>query len=205
MKIDALRAFLSSISPGPIVRDEDKARLIELLRSCWEEIDGNEAEGMAAYKLERMEQPEWEPPFLRFLIERHGGTVHGSTRAEVHQWEVNVLDGSAHCNPDFGMRHRHPRQPALNVDRLADEVVGLIMQGKDDPSLKWSRDHSRVTLRIGKVIPEKSGFKETVAARRRQLGDAIEKRLQGQRWVKVPGTSPHTYERSSQASGLEIP
>ncbi len=37
---------------------------------------------MAAHKLERIEQPEWSPPFLRFLIERHGGTVHGPSRKQ---------------------------------------------------------------------------------------------------------------------------
>ena len=196
MKIEALREFLSGIPPGPIGQDKDEARLIDLLRSCWGEIDGSEAESMAAYKLGRMEQPVWDPPLLRFKIERHGGTVLGSTRAEVHQWVVNVLDGRADCNPDFGKRQLHPRQPALKVDRLADELVALILNGKDDPRLKWSLDHSRVTLRIGKVIRD-SGYKETVAGRRRRLGDAIEKRLRAQGWVKVPGTSPHTYERSS--------
>ena len=173
MKIKSLRAFLSSISPGLIERHEDKVRLIELLRFCWEVIDGNEAEGMAAYKLERMKQPEWESPFLLFLIERHGPIVLGSTRADVHQWKVNVLDGGADCNPEYGQVQVHPPQPALNVDSLADEVVRLVLERKDDPRLKWSPDRSRITLRIGKVIPKESGVKQTVGGRRRRLGNAI--------------------------------
>jgi hypothetical protein len=167
VQIEKLREFLRNISPGPIERKEDKDRIIELLSSCWEEIDGNQLEGMTADKLDRMEEPEWALPLLRFLIERHGRTVHGSTRADVHLWEVDVHKGSANYT-HFKTRQVRPRHPALEFDRLAGEIVGLILEGKDDPRLKWSPDHSRVTLRIGIVIPKGSGYKQTVAGRRRR-------------------------------------
>ena len=39
--------------------------------------------------------------------------------------------------------------------------------------------------------------KQTVEARRKQLGEAIEVALASLGWRKVSGTSPHTYERTT--------
>jgi hypothetical protein len=45
--------------------------------------------------LYRAEDVAWTPPFLTFTLERHGGTVNGSSRAELHHWEVNIETGVA--------------------------------------------------------------------------------------------------------------
>src|SRR3990172_4427109 len=84
----ALRAFLTSLPPGR-VREETLDKLEHLLVDSWDELDGSHLEGMRAYKLVgRMEEVEWRPPTLSFTIERHGGVMYGSSRAELQEWYV---------------------------------------------------------------------------------------------------------------------
>jgi len=74
-----LLEYLVSIQAGPI---SDTAQLETLLAACWDEFAGSEAEGMAGYKLHgRVDDVHWDSPVLTFVIERHGETVLGSTRA----------------------------------------------------------------------------------------------------------------------------
>ena len=89
----------------------------------------------------------------------------------------------------------------MNLDGLAEEIVGLILEGKDEERLNWSSDRARVTLLMGNIVPKESGYKQTVAGRRKRLGVAIETKLQVQGWVKVPGTSPRTYAHSFKPRG----
>jgi hypothetical protein len=44
----------------------------------------------------RAEELSWNPPILSFTIERHGATARGSSRAELHEWTVNLHEGTAH-------------------------------------------------------------------------------------------------------------
>jgi hypothetical protein len=44
----------------------------------WADLEGASDEAMEPWKLGRMENPEWLPPVLTFVVERHGGTVLGS-------------------------------------------------------------------------------------------------------------------------------
>src|SRR4051794_38893680 len=84
-------------SPSELI--SDKTTIVGLLQDCWESLEGHDAEAMAAYKLDRIESLKWEPPNLSFVIERHGGTVMSSTRADLHEWKINVDEGKASCNP----------------------------------------------------------------------------------------------------------
>ena len=81
---------------------------------------------MEAYKLGRMEDISWNPPVLSFTIERHGGTVMGSTRAELQNWNVNVETRSATCGVG-GHRQLEPMQARLNVKPMAEEIVASIL------------------------------------------------------------------------------
>jgi hypothetical protein len=44
-----------------------------------------------------MEDLEWNPPMLSFIIERHGAMVLGSTRAENQRWEIDMNKMEAEC------------------------------------------------------------------------------------------------------------
>lgn len=88
-----LLEYLASLHPGTV---SELAKLEVLLAVCWEELDGGSDEGMSGDKLHgRMEGVAWQPPILKFRIERHGGTALGSTRADVHDWTVDVNQRSA--------------------------------------------------------------------------------------------------------------
>jgi hypothetical protein len=67
----------------------------------------------------RMESVLWEPPLLTFVIERHGSTIRGSTRAELQHWTVDVNQGTATLALG-GHRQLYPAQPRLNIQPLVD-------------------------------------------------------------------------------------
>jgi hypothetical protein len=86
--LDLLRAHLSTLPSGAV---QDISKLEKLLVDVWDMLPGSSAQGMRSYKLSgRMENPAWQPPCLTFQIERHGGTVMGSTRAELHTCHVDI-------------------------------------------------------------------------------------------------------------------
>ena len=83
-----METFLQQLPAGRVAQTR---QLESAMASCWHTILGGDAGGMDGYKLrDRMEQPRWEPPILKFRVERHGSTVCGSTRAEIQQWEIDT-------------------------------------------------------------------------------------------------------------------
>lgn len=126
---ETLRASLASLQPWPVADDSGIGRL---LGECWDQFSGSEAEGMSAYKLGgRMEQFRWDPPVLTFEIERHGATVRGSSRAELHTWEIDVVNMTANCRRG-GFRQLTPMSPRLNVKPIAEDVATVIPSGQAD-------------------------------------------------------------------------
>jgi hypothetical protein len=172
---------LKSIQPGSLT---NTAHLEKLVAASWDEFDGSAEEGMAGYKLhERMQDVGWNPPRLSFTIERHGGTVLGSSRAERHEWTLDVNDMTATC-AKIGYRQIRPMAPRLDVRPLAEEIVQLIMEHKVDDRLKW-KDDGTVRVQIGKIIPEGSAIKPTVAGRRRRFRQAVDDLLASAGWQCV--------------------
>lgn len=115
-----LLAYLASVPAGLIA---DTATLEVLLASCWKQFEGSNAEGMAGYKLRgRMEDVVWHPPSLRFMIERHGATVLGSTRAARQEWNINI--------ETLILKHTQPVAGMLAINKLG--------RGKPD----WTYDRA---------------------------------------------------------------
>lgn len=176
-----LLTYLASISRGSVA---DTAMLEGLLAACWEQFEGSNAEGMAGDKLcGRMEDVVWRPPILRFMIERHGATVLGSTRAERHAWKIDLENRSASCEK-VGYRQVSPRQSRLNVEPMAEEIVQLIMAHQEDERLKWRVDGS-VWVQIGRILPQYSAVKQTLAARRTRFRATVDLLLHNAGWRKV--------------------
>lgn len=91
--MNELSAYLRSQKPGTI---SDTETLEERLVGAWDDFEGSDVGGMAAYKLVgRMERVCWEPPELTFVIARHGPAKYGSTRAELQTWIVDIDKGIA--------------------------------------------------------------------------------------------------------------
>src|SRR4051794_36586696 len=122
--LDALKRILDQLPPGPIT---DSAKIEAALAAAWPEIKGSDAEATSARKLiGRMESIDWQPPILKFLLERHGETVQGSVYAPVHRWKVDVLQGTASCSI-AGRRQVKPKDKKLHVSAFAEELAPAIV------------------------------------------------------------------------------
>jgi hypothetical protein len=189
MMMDALLNHLATTPPGPIT---DASTLARLLADAWGELSGDHGGIIPAKHLQRMEDVTWNPPLLTFVIERHGGTVLGSTRATVQQWTVDVEQGSVAC---VEARHRklRPMQARLDVASIAEDIVAQIVLGRDDHRLHWGND-GRVRVVVSKVLPEGSAVKQTLAARRKRLRAALKERLVPLGWHQCRA---NVYERQA--------
>jgi hypothetical protein len=174
--------YLQTLAPGPIA-DGDEVE--SLLAKCWNVVDPGHSGGMTADKLYgRMEKIVWEPPLLSFLIERHGGTVQGSSRAELQHWSVNVETRTTAFNAG-GHRQLRPMRPRLNVKPLAEGVARSILEHREDDQLKWYDDGS-VRVLIGNIVVDEWGLaKETLQGRRRRFRNALDQLLAASGWQKV--------------------
>lgn len=175
--LESLRAWLADLPLGPVA-DTHRAELLGRLAGCWDAFAGGSDSRMATHKLTRAEGLEWEPPAIRFEIERHGGTVLGSIYAEVQAWTVDTAAATA--STGYGARRRRlgDATPRLDVRPLADDLAGAILAQRDHHALKWSPGRRVVRLNIGAVIPD-NGPKETIGARRKRLRAALAERLAG--------------------------
>ena len=174
---EELKDYLRTIEPGRIARTGDLERL---LTEVWEDLGGDEG-GMAGRKLiGRMEGAEWHPPTLIFTIERHGGTVLGSSRAELQRWVVDLDRMMATCER-AGHRQLSPTARRVDVGPIAAEIAGLVVGGVIDDRLRWLGD-GRVRVEVGRIFPERSGYKQTVQGRRKRLREALIEALGPKGW-----------------------
>ena len=176
--IDDLRNLLDDMT-GDI---KPTPNLISALAACWDGFDGNGAESMGHWKLRRMEKPSWDPPVFSFIIERHGGTVRGSTRAELQRWEVNLDTLEAICFSN-GRRQVQKSDSRANFQEIASELAPKILSKQEDERLKWKSDGS-VQVVMAKVFP--GSVAQTLSSRSKRLKEELLKIL-GPEWQVKPG------------------
>lgn len=182
-----LYEYLSALRPGPV---EDRDQLICHLQACWEDLTGSKRAAMTSWKLNRLEDPRWEPPLLSFAVERHGAIVGGgSTRAEMQGWVVDARSGRARIQRT-GHRQIRPSASRLDVRPIVDEIVYAISENVEDDRLNWSDDRHVVRVAISKVIPD-DGFRQTIAGRRKRFRTALDSRLAEIGWKTT--TTPYRY------------
>ena len=171
-----LKEYLATLPEGhvPISRIPE---VVNLLAQCWDSF-GKDDERMYSHKLQRLEELEWRPPILRFIIERHGALMMGSSRAELQEWVVNIDLKQAYCHP-AGYRQISPRSPRLDVNPIADELTQLIISGSEDERLKWAKT-GRVRILSGVALPW--GPQKTMEGRRVRLNAALSERLEPHGW-----------------------
>ena len=186
------RKLMEELPPGKIGDSSDVAFA---LSNVWSMLDGADQEGMDSEKIiGRMEEVVWEPPVLSFMIERHGGLILGSVCAELHEWSVNVEKRKAIVRVGH-KRLKGKKLPPLKVDPLVDEVVELIIAGKQDIRLKWRDDQTRVQVQVEKIIPGHGVAKRTLEGRRQQFGRRLTELMAQHGWQKRDRPY-HTYVRA---------
>jgi hypothetical protein len=165
--LNELRRWLSAAGEEP-----DPRELGGRLGAVWHLFRGGRAEGMNAGKLRRIESPRWSPPILEFKIERHGGTVLGSSRAELQRWTLDLEDLTASCSRG-GHRQLRSMQARLDVAPVAAEVAALVERGAKDPRLKW--DGETVTVIVSSIAELKPGsaVSRTLKGRRERFRDKL--------------------------------
>lgn len=152
---------------------------------------------MAAGKVYRLENLVWDPPILSFEMERHGGTVLGSSRADVQAWTVN-LDTLCVSSCIVGHHQLRPMDKRLDTASLASEIAALIENKTTDSRLTWLAS-TRVRVSIRDTIPE-TNFK-TIQSRRKRFRSQLADLLKQGGWYPVTGTTPNTYEMLPNTRG----
>lgn len=186
--MEALKKYLQKMPAGTI---DETTELERLLAQYWHQLEGDHG-GMEGYKLcGRMEDVSWSPPTITFTIERHGGTVLGSTRAELQHFRVDVEQKTIDCSK-FGYRQIRSRQSPVDVGPIASEIARLILNAEQDDRLKWHGDE-RVSVRIGEIFPHYSAVQQTLTARRKRFRKALTEQLIVEGWKEV---RPNFYERA---------
>jgi hypothetical protein len=143
---------------------------------------------MRAEKLWRLEEPTWNPPCLSFLIERHGQTVMGSSRATVYKWQVDLQSLTAEVI-EQKRRQLYPMDKRLDVKPIAEELAKAIIGGIPDERLKVTKV-GNVQLVMGKIIPATN--KQTTSGRRRRLRAELNALLKPHGWQAI---RPNVYSR----------
>jgi hypothetical protein len=184
-EIKEFRKYLGELEPGPV---SDVARLEDFLVELWPSLPGSGEGGMMPYKISgRTESMRWEPPCIFFSIERHGGTVNGSTRAEIQDWCVNTAEWNAGiCSTR--RRQLKAMAPRMNVKKPAEKIAQAILNHQESPSLKWHKD-GRVRVLIATVVPD-DGYQQTISSRRKRFRKALEELIAPSGWACV-GTNTY--------------
>lgn len=179
--IEALRDFTRSLPISGELSAEQRDELIRHLAESWDHLAGTSDQKTFAGKLDRAEELAWSPPCVTFTLERHGGTVQGSTRADLHHWEVNVDTGTARI-ARTGARQLVKQAKRLDTGKLAQETAQRIISGKDHPSLRWSEQGTHVVIATAELIPETN--RQTTAGRRKRFRTELERVMNAAGWVR---------------------
>jgi hypothetical protein len=186
--VQLLLAALNDTPQGAI-QGSARDKIIELLRGCWQDLEGADETSMEAWEICRLEDLSWNPPLLSFTIERHGATVLGSSRAELHKWTVIPNLATAKCAPG-GYRQLVKAAPKLDVKSIAARVCDAVQQGPASNCdlvkqgiVVW-RDSGHCSINHLALLPS-DGYRQTVAGRRRRLRDELRKRMQALGWQLV--------------------
>lgn len=161
----------------------NSAKLVALLEACWDSFAGGKDTGMESRKLKRASAFEWTRPILSFRIERHGGTVYGSTRVNIQLWSVDLARKCA--SPQVvGFRQLKAPSARLDVHSLAAATAASIVASENARSLNWIEPHRVVCVLVGNLIPSE-GPKQTLAGRRKKFREELTKILTGFGWREM--------------------
>ena len=138
-------------------------------------------------------------------MERHGATVLGSTRAEWHEWRVNV-DSAVADQVGAGRRQIHPMAPRLDVKKLAAEVAQVVQEGPETRSnlvkngiVVWN-GAQEITIKHTALIPNR-GFGQTVASRRARFKNQLIKAMETLGWQCTRQDHFMTFKRLTVLAG----
>jgi hypothetical protein len=182
--MENLRKLLAGLQPGPIA---DASEVEHRLAACWDDLRGDYDGGMKGYKLlRRMEEVVWRSPVLTFVIERHGGTVNGSTRAELQHWCVNIEEETATLSR-IGRRQLYEMAPRIGKKQmraLAEEIAEHLIGGVQDERIVRKKDGSARVV-MTRVFP--GDFNRTRSDRSKRLRGELAEVMGRHGWGQAEG------------------
>jgi hypothetical protein len=188
MTIKKIASVLSNVSAGTVPASIC-GELFKLVVASWHELSGSGEASMGPQKILRGEGPEevtWSPPYLSFVIDRHGGTVLGSTRAERQRWVLNLEMGTADHSL-IGFRQLRPVAPKMDVKGLAYAVCKAIEEGPSSASrlvsdgiVVWTNDDA-LTVYHGKIVS--GSYQRTVSGRRKRFIADLKSKMEVIGWT----------------------
>jgi hypothetical protein len=179
-EFESLLTKLSQLVDGKITGSGDRSEVIALLTLSWPYIEGGSAESTWPDKLSRLEDLQWTAPVISFVLERHGGTVFGSSRAELHEWNVDTSTWKADVTTSR-YRQLTERNKPLNTRALADEIALLIFNGFDSEFLEWNQEKTSCRIFTSKIVPDNAS-KQTITGRRKRFRVDLQSALQSHGW-----------------------
>ncbi|MFL6546850.1 MAG: hypothetical protein ACJ8LM_16930 [Candidatus Udaeobacter sp.] len=189
---DSLQELIDYCASLPSGAVTDVCRLEGLLANAWNVVDSASCGGMKGMKLfSRTENLCWNPPLITFVIERHGGTVMGSSRAELQHWEVNIEEKQARIVRS-GRRQLSPPDSNYPMEGQVAEVLDAILNGSQDARFQWKAPND-VKILSGTVFPKGSAYKQTLEGRRKRFRTALAKCLVENGWEQV---APNQYRKT---------
>ena len=192
--LEELKSLLRELPAGNIEGEQDR-KIRSLLLDVWDLLEGSDATSLSVFKLHRMENLVCEPPnTIKFEIERHGSTVMGSIKADVHLWTIDLADLTASCNEHYKKRVVGVRAAPLKVKPLAERVVKDIVGLKQDSEFLQWKPNGQVKVRIAEIIPATK--QQTTTARRKRFRQCIEDLLKPHSWKAT--SSYNLYEKEGK-------
>jgi len=202
--LEELGRVLAVVPTGPIP-EADSARIAALLMSAWHDLPGGAAAGMAADKLQRAENLRWEPPYLAFTIARHGGTVQGSSRETLHEWRVDVAQGSATLTSTRRFRQVVPRAPTVDVASVVERIVQAIDLQQAHPAVDLlAPTRVRVVATRVAELGLRSAVQQTAASRRKRFRERLTQQLQLHGWVPTGTSARMEFERDPHRQSGDV-
>jgi hypothetical protein len=154
---------------------------------------------MEPWKVSRAEDLRWDPPYLSFMIERHGPTVLGSSRAELHEWRINLEKGTASCEQGR-YRQLRPTSKRLNIKPIVACICEAVQQGPESDSplaqkgiIVW-KGTDEVSIRHGDLIS--GNYQRTIESRRKRFRGELIGQMKPLGWDFVAVRRTMIFKRS---------
>jgi hypothetical protein len=196
-----LKAILNNLQCGSIPPDIQE-QVLDLVTTCWGEFEGSGATEMEARKICRDGGPKdltWDPPEFSFTIDRHGGTVMGSKRAERQTWTLNLQMLTATPGVS-GYRQLRPNSPKFDVTPVAKDICEAVQRGPATPSdfvdrgiVEW-RGNDEIRVKHADLVPNE-GPNQTISGRRKRLRDKLQSEMKAIGWEQVSVHQWITFKR----------
>lgn len=176
--VNRVTEHLGPDATGP-VSEEHVWFIRSILESEWETFTGDN-EGLTEMKLHRAEAYIWEPPCVKFTIERHGAMQFGSSRAELQEWTINLDTKWKECRTT-GYRQISKRQPPWDADPVAEEIAAIILAGDSDDRIEWESP-TKAKIFTREFVP--SGSQQTTQYRKKRFYEELDGRLMSHGWKR---------------------